>query len=82
MQKFHNQKAAHRDIKPDNIIISKIDKIIKLADMGLSYFYKEVESDYCVVGSLKYLNEDIINFYNKTLKNESEKAENIVYEMK
>ena len=38
--------------------------------MGISYFYKEVESEYCVVGSLKYLNEDIIKFYKENLKKE------------
>ena len=41
LQRAHKEKLVHRDVKPDNILVT-VDGIAKLADLGL---VKEVEAD-------------------------------------
>ena len=51
--------AVHRDIKPDNFILSKKSKIFKLGDLGLSIFCDNKTELHEIAGTLKYLNKDI-----------------------
>ena len=54
---LHNNQICHRDIKPDNIMLSKEDDLnsIKIVDFGLStqYFDSLFNSDYC--GTIIYM---------------------------
>ena len=50
-------KAVHRDIKPDNFILSKKSRFFKLGDLGLSIFCENKTEQYEIAGTLKYLSK-------------------------
>ena len=57
MFNFHLNKAVHRDIKPNNIILSKKSRFFKLGDLGLSIFCENKTEANEIAGTLKYLNK-------------------------
>ena len=54
---LHSVKIVHRDIKLDNILISK-DMRIKLIDFGFSTFDDQIHYDFC--GTPHYISPEII----------------------
>ncbi|KAL1604120.1 Protein kinase protein rad53 [Paraconiothyrium brasiliense] len=67
---LHSQKVTHRDIKPDNILISELDPIqVKLSDFGLSKMVAHEETflkTFC--GTLLYCAPEVFPFYEKSKK--------------
>ena len=61
--KFHINGAAHRDVKPDNVILSRNEKYFKISDMGLSCFFKKANDRYYIAGTPKYLSKKILKSY-------------------
>ena len=47
----------HRDIKPDNFILSRKSRFFKLGDLGLSIFCENKSESNEIAGTLKYLNK-------------------------
>ena len=44
IQKVHEERIIHRDIKPDNIMLANGDTV-KLADLGISKTFDEIENE-------------------------------------
>lgn len=67
---LHSQKVTHRDIKPDNILISELDPLeVKLSDFGLSKMVKHEETflkTFC--GTLLYCAPEVFPFYDRAKK--------------
>lgn len=67
---LHSQKVTHRDIKPDNILISEMDPIqVKLSDFGLSKMVQHEQTflkTFC--GTLLYCAPEVFPFYEKSKK--------------
>ncbi|KAF1950553.1 kinase-like protein [Byssothecium circinans] len=63
---IHQSKIAHRDVKPDNILIANLDPFeVKLSDFGLSKIAKHDETlleTFC--GTLLYLAPEVYPDYN------------------
>ena len=67
---LHSQGIAHRDIKPDNILINSNDQI-KITDFGLSaYLFGEEKGDLLggktIVGTAQYGPPEIVFFNNES----------------
>jgi serine/threonine protein kinase len=54
---MHEMRIAHRDVKPENVVLSK-DGTAKLADMGLSKVLKG--KTYTVCGTIEFLAPEIL----------------------
>lgn len=67
---LHAQKVTHRDIKPDNILISEVEPMqVKLSDFGLSKMVQHEETflkTFC--GTLLYCAPEVFPFYEKSKK--------------
>lgn len=67
---LHSQKVTHRDIKPDNILISEIEPLqVKLSDFGLSKMVRHEETflkTFC--GTLLYCAPEVFPFYEQSKK--------------
>jgi serine/threonine protein kinase len=67
---LHSQKVTHRDIKPDNILISEMDPLqVKLSDFGLSKMVRHEETflkTFC--GTLLYCAPEVFPFYEQSKK--------------
>ena len=53
-------KIAHRDIKPDNIILANNCTDFKLADFGLSHDYSIEPNDNSLGGTIKYMAPELL----------------------
>ncbi|KAL5372642.1 hypothetical protein DPSP01_013350 [Paraphaeosphaeria sporulosa] len=67
---LHAQNVTHRDIKPDNILISEVEPMqVKLSDFGLSKMVQHEETflkTFC--GTLLYCAPEVFPFYEKSKK--------------
>ena len=67
---LHSQKITHRDIKPDNILISEMDPLqVKLSDFGLSKMVRHEETflrTFC--GTLLYCAPEVFPWYKESKK--------------
>jgi serine/threonine protein kinase len=65
---LHRSNITHRDIKPDNILISEVEPFtVKLSDFGLSKVVQHQETflkTFC--GTLLYCAPEVFPFYEKT----------------
>ncbi|KAJ4287345.1 Protein kinase protein rad53 [Kalmusia sp. IMI 367209] len=67
---LHSQKVTHRDIKPDNILISELEPLeVKISDFGLSKMVRHEETflkTFC--GTLLYCAPEVFPFHTRTKK--------------
>ena len=59
---------CHRDIKPDNILMSPETFQIKLIDLGLSHFTSKSEIDSHHLGTPLYMSPQALSCYTKSVK--------------
>ena len=58
MEYMHSQKIAHRDIKPDNILLTKNKQMIKVCDFGFTR--KDEKLMNTVMGTMKYIAPEML----------------------
>ena len=58
-------KIAHRDIKPDNIILVNNCTDFKLADFGLSHDFSIEPKDNSIGGKTKYMAPELLIYLRK-----------------
>jgi len=81
LQYLYNQNIVHRDIKPQNIVVSN-DRILKIIDFGLSKNINiEDEMMDTICGSPLYMAPEIIKTKNYTIKSDIWSFGVIIYEM-
>lgn len=81
LQYLYKQNIVHRDIKPQNIVVSN-DKILKIIDFGLSKNINIVDEMMdTICGSPLYMAPEIIKTKNYTIKSDIWSFGVIIYEM-
>jgi serine/threonine-protein kinase len=57
---IHSCHIFHRDIKPDNIMITRLDNIVKISDFGISTVIKSSELASTTSGTIVYMPKEIL----------------------
>lgn len=71
---LHRQKVTHRDIKPDNILVSSFDPLhVKLSDFGLSKAVQEETFMKTFCGTLLYCAPEVYPDYDNFRRGEGRK---------
>lgn len=63
LQVLHSIKIIHRDIKPDNIFLSK-ENTIKLGDLGIAKTLDQTSKysgKFSIIGTFSYMSPEILN---------------------
>jgi len=63
-------KSAHKDIKPQNLLIFDGGKVMKVADVGISKTYNHTITQFTVSGTLSYMSPE----FRKAFDNEEKKV--------
>ncbi|MDX1961262.1 MAG: AAA family ATPase [Leptospiraceae bacterium] len=71
IQKIHNRKVIHKDIKPDNILISNQTKKVVIIDFGISTKLTKQESNWTspniLEGSIPYISPEQTGRMNRSI---------------
>jgi serine/threonine protein kinase len=74
LQYLHRRRITHRDIKPDNILISSFDPMrVKLSDFGLSKVVQEETFLKTFCGTLLYCAPEVYPEYENYRRGEARK---------
>lgn len=66
LEYLHKQSIAHRDIKPDNILVAKHSPyLFKLSDFGLSKVVSNQDSMITFCGTILYCAPEIYPYYER-----------------
>ena len=78
LQYMHRRKITHRDIKPDNILISSFDPLrVKLSDFGLSKVVQEETMLKTFCGTLLYCAPEVYPEYENFKRGEARKRRRV-----
>ena len=80
LQYLLSKNILHRDLKPQNILVSK-NKILKISDFGLSKYIDNDNIMNTVCGSPLYMAPEIIKYRKYTVKSDIWSFGVIIYEM-